>query len=214
MVQMLVIQEVDTKNDVQAPTTFTIAASDNTPVEGETVTLTSSIVLDNRRDEIVSYQWYKDGVRIAGANKDTYSFVAGTATDGDYTLEITVYNDRVNGVAEKTFTSAKETVTSSEVVRSMDVYVTYVDSTGNPISGLSKKLVEGVVADAGKSYVDLSTAENSAKVMAGLDDYAFVSADPVAFEDNGFANVNVTVKQVRFALGTITAGSGFTGWHC
>ena len=183
MVQMLVIQEVDTKNDVQAPTTFTIAASDNNPVEGETVTLTSSIVLDNRRDEIVSYQWYKGGVAIAGADEDTYSFVAGDATDGTYTLRITVYNDRVNGVAEKTFTSTNsETVTSSEVVRSMDVLVTFMNGS----SELYQYVYEVLNPD-NDTYVDVNGADALAEATA---EYATL---------NGYKVSGQSVKPVRFS---------------
>ncbi len=168
MVQTLVIEEVNSKDDVQAPTTLTVDASNKTPVVGETVKLTSEIVLnDKKNDEIVGYQWYKDGNKVKGATEATYSFTAGSETDGTYTLKVTVFNDKVDGKDEATFQSTNNVVVASTAAPEAPMTVTvktYLrDAGGNiPLDETAQTIKEDTTIEA-PEYAEYTVTGASSK---------------------------------------------------
>ena len=188
MVDTLFVQEVPT-----AKVAYGVKVNDYDDTMGTVLVdgkkVDNSTVEYERNEDAVITVIPEDDYQVKSVTVDGTDVTKALDKDGQYTIERIRSEVPVVVVFEKI------------PAETMDVYVTYVDSTGSPISGVSRYLVEGVVAEDGKSYVQLGSSENVDKVMAGISsDYEFVSADPVKFEANGYTTANVVVEKVAFAV--------------
>ena len=212
MVQNLVIIEFDRTND--AGGSVSVSGGKTVQVGDDGVVLTATPTgNDTKRDEAVSYQWYRNTVdsitvndetgavtggatRIPGATSDTYTVPTDDVSNYYYFCVVEFYNDRVNG--RDTYyavnaAGAQVIVTAA----SMDVFVTYVD-VKDGTTEVGTQLVNGVQAETDKSYALLNKSPNK-ELLTIPDDYDFASANqPVEFDANGYATATVLVKQVRF----------------
>ncbi|PWM52045.1 MAG: hypothetical protein DBX60_05640, partial [Bacillota bacterium] len=149
-------------------------ATDNKTVEYE------------RNEDAVITVIPKDGYRVKSVTVDSTDVTKALDKDGKYTIERIRSEVPVTVVFEKI------------PAETMDVYVTYVDSTGARIPDSEKHLVS-VVAEEGKAYALLDSAANIGKLKLP-EGYVIVSAAPVSFEANGYTTANVVVKPATYTI--------------
>ena len=219
MVQTLVIIEVDTTND--AGGSVSVSGGKTVQVGDAGVVLTANPTgNDTKRDDAVSYQWYRytgssisvnhqtgtvttaGAYRIPGATSETYTVSTDDVSNYYYFCVVEFYNDRVNG--RDTYyavNAAGEQVIVTAAT--MLVYVTYVDAaTEAPVGN---QLISGVVAEPGTSIALLNKSPNKDLLTEIPEDYAFASAnEPVRFEANGYDTATVLVEQVKFNVSATT----------
>ena len=162
-----------------------------------------------------------DGTKVAAGEAEEYEkgdedVVITVTPDKGYQIDkVSVDGNEVSLNKDNQYTISKikklhtVKVEASKIAdATMDVLVTYKTADG---ASVGTQLVNGITAEAGKSYALLGSAANKALLMVPAD-YEFVSADePVAFVANGYAKADVTVEKVAFNVTFTVDNTTFTG---
>ena len=207
VVTYVFIEKVDTKNNAQPATVVVTPAGPVNATVGDTVTLTANVtVFDPKNDQIIGYQWYKDGVAIAGATGATYVVpTSAPAAQAAYTCKVTTLNEKVLGKDTAVGTSTAVQVTVNAVVETMQVTVkTYLLNAGGNIP-LDESTVTiqstGTIINAPK-YANYTATEASKTVT-----FVAGGSATVTFLYNEKAIASVAVKTQPTKLDYKTDGS-------
>ena len=236
MIQTLVIVEVDTKNnaggtvDVLYNNVVTPAVTAN---EGGQVVLFADADGATNRDEVISYQWYKDTgnnladnvinvkdgtvtgsgvVKLTGETSATLTLTDVDANDdGTYFCVVEFFNSRVNG-RDTTFVgsrTATAVTVNSAAPATMDIRLTYALADGTVIKRMPTTIPVSAVSGRNYAIVDDNVAAVNTNLPNG---YHFVEGDIVNFAPNGYEEATIVVapNMIPISAGVDPSNSGNT----
>ena len=148
-----------------AAATLTIATLAQISAQPATQTITAgqgaTLTVSATGTPAPTYQWYKDGVALAGATSATYTIAATSATDaGSYTVELT------NAAGTVTSAAATLTVNPATYLSNLSVRATMAQG---------QNLIVGFVVNGGSKPVLIRAAGPALNATFGLTGYL---ADP------------------------------------
>ena len=128
MVTTMYVEEVETKDAANGTVTLENSVNNNnadiTVDNGaDAVVLTVVAKGATKNDVVESYQWYKDGKKLAAETGKTLTIATDKASDSEYYCKVVFANDKVNGNGVKVVTSDSIKVTVNAYVQTANVAV-------------------------------------------------------------------------------------------
>ena len=128
MVTTMYVEEVETKDAANGTVTLENSVNNNnadiTVDNGaDAVVLTVVAKGATKNDVVESYQWYKDGKKLAAETGKTLTIATDKASDSEYYCKVVFANDKVNGNGVKEVTSDSIKVTVNAYVQTANVAV-------------------------------------------------------------------------------------------
>ena len=155
MVTTMYVEEVETKDAANGTVTLENSVNNNnadiTVDNGaDAVVLTVVAKGATKNDVVESYQWYKDGKKLAAETGKTLTIATDKASDSEYYCKVVFANDKVNGNGVKEVTSDSIKVTVNAYVQTANVAVYFtLDGTKATTVGtdvVTVKVQGGVLA--------------------------------------------------------------------
>ena len=197
MVTTMYVEEVETKDAANGTVTLENSVNNNnadiTVDNGaDAVVLTVVAKGATKNDVVESYQWYKDGKKLAAETGKTLTIATDKASDSEYYCKVVFANDKVNGNGVKEVTSDSIKVTVNAYVQTANVAV-YFTTDGTKATTVGTDVV--TVKVQGGVLATVTAADVTPKLPAGYK-LASVSGLPAGVTIGGTPEVIVTVETV------------------
>jgi len=169
MVTTMYVEEVETKDAANGTVTLENSVNNNnadiTVDNGaDAVVLTVVAKGATKNDVVESYQWYKDGKKLAAETGKTLTIATDKASGSEYYCKVVFANDKVNGNGVKEVTSDSIKVTVNAYVQTANVAV-YFTLNGNKDTTVGTDVV--TVKVQGGVLATVTAADVTPKLPAG-----------------------------------------------
>ena len=169
MVTTMYVEEVETKDAANGTVTLENSVNNNnadiTVDNGaDAVVLTVVAKGATKNDVVESYQWYKDGKKLAAETGKTLTIATDKASGSEYYCKVVFANDKVNGNGVKEVTSDSIKVTVNAYVQTANVAV-YFTLNGNKDTIVGTDVV--TVKVQGGVLATVTAADVTPKLPAG-----------------------------------------------
>ena len=197
MVTTMYVEEVETKDAANGTVTLENSVNNNnadiTVDNGaDAVVLTVVAKGATKNDVVESYQWYKDGKKLAAETGKTLTIATDKASDSEYYCKVVFANDKVNGNGVKEVTSDSIKVTVNAYVQTANVAV-YFTTGGTKATTVGTDVV--TVKVQGGVLATVTAKDVTPKLPAGYK-LAANSGLPAGVTIGGTPEVIVTVETV------------------